>query len=76
MYKIILYIFCFCFQFNLLDQVDQKVAGNVGVPESFLARKVSGQSVKKVTFFFINILMVMWLCTMNCPFSTQMLYLC
>ncbi|XP_075717258.1 helicase POLQ-like [Rhinoderma darwinii] len=34
-------------QFNLLDPVDQKVAGNVGVPESFLARKVSGQSVKK-----------------------------
>ncbi|XP_072261431.1 helicase POLQ-like isoform X2 [Pyxicephalus adspersus] len=34
-------------QFNQLDPVDQKVAGNVGVPESFLARKVSGQSVKK-----------------------------
>ncbi|XP_040273935.1 helicase POLQ-like [Bufo bufo] len=34
-------------QFNLLDPVDQKVAGSVGVPESFLARKVSGQSVKK-----------------------------
>ncbi|KAM5194262.1 helicase POLQ-like isoform 2-T2 [Mantella aurantiaca] len=34
-------------QFNLLDPVDQKVAGNVGVPESFLARKASGQSVKK-----------------------------
>ncbi|XP_077131890.1 helicase POLQ-like isoform X2 [Ranitomeya variabilis] len=34
-------------QFNLLDPVDQKVAGNVGVPESFLARKVSGHSVKK-----------------------------
>ncbi|XP_073397914.1 helicase POLQ-like isoform X2 [Dendrobates tinctorius] len=34
-------------QFNLLDSVDQKVAGNVGVPESFLARKVSGHSVKK-----------------------------
>ncbi|XP_073493208.1 helicase POLQ-like [Phyllobates terribilis] len=34
-------------QFNLLDPVDQKVAGYVGVPESFLARKVSGHSVKK-----------------------------
>ncbi|KAM3939107.1 helicase POLQ-like [Leptodactylus fuscus] len=36
-------------QFNLLDAVDQKVAGSVGVPESFLAKKVSGQSVKKST---------------------------
>ncbi|KAM9330528.1 helicase POLQ-like [Gastrophryne carolinensis] len=34
-------------QFNLLDLVDQKVAGNVGVPESFLARKASGHTVKK-----------------------------
>ncbi|XP_068089621.1 helicase POLQ-like isoform X2 [Hyperolius riggenbachi] len=34
-------------QFNLMDLVDQKVAGNVGVPESFLARKISGQTVKK-----------------------------
>ncbi|KAM4050071.1 helicase POLQ-like [Anomaloglossus baeobatrachus] len=34
-------------QFNLLDPVDQKVAGYVGVPESFLARKVSGHRVNK-----------------------------
>ncbi|XP_056424742.1 helicase POLQ-like isoform X2 [Hyla sarda] len=34
-------------QFNLLDPVDQKVAGSVGVPESFLAKKVSGQIMKK-----------------------------
>ncbi|XP_075059409.1 helicase POLQ-like [Mixophyes fleayi] len=34
-------------QFSQLDPVDQKVAGSVGVPESFLARKVSGQAVKK-----------------------------
>ncbi|XP_066430448.1 helicase POLQ-like [Eleutherodactylus coqui] len=34
-------------QFNLLDPVDQKVAESVGLQESFLARKVSGQSLKK-----------------------------
>ncbi|XP_069834288.1 helicase POLQ-like isoform X2 [Dendropsophus ebraccatus] len=34
-------------QFNLLDAVNQKVAGSVGVPESFLARKASGQSMRK-----------------------------
>ncbi|CAN2391696.1 Helicase POLQ-like [Pristimantis euphronides] len=34
-------------QFNLLDPVDQKVAGNVGVPEGYFARKISGQAVKK-----------------------------
>ncbi|KAG8454330.1 hypothetical protein GDO86_000826 [Hymenochirus boettgeri] len=33
-------------QYNLLNPAEQKVAASVGVPESFLARKVSGQSVK------------------------------
>ncbi|KAM4708147.1 helicase POLQ-like [Discoglossus pictus] len=33
-------------QFNQLSPVEQKVAATVGVPESFLARKVSGQTVK------------------------------
>ncbi|KAM4810234.1 helicase POLQ-like [Rhinophrynus dorsalis] len=33
-------------QFNQLNPIEQKVAASVGVPESFLARKVSGQTVK------------------------------
>ncbi|XP_053559219.1 helicase POLQ-like [Bombina bombina] len=34
-------------QFNQLNPTEQKVADSVGVPESFLARKASGQTVKK-----------------------------
>ncbi|CAH2301640.1 helicase POLQ-like isoform X1 [Pelobates cultripes] len=33
-------------QFNQLNPTEQKVAASVGVPESFLARKVSGQTIK------------------------------
>ncbi|KAM8939362.1 helicase POLQ-like [Pelodytes ibericus] len=33
-------------QFSQLNPIEQKVAAIVGVPESFLARKVSGQTVK------------------------------
>ncbi|XP_069092439.1 helicase POLQ-like isoform X2 [Pleurodeles waltl] len=34
-------------QFNQLTATEQKMAASVGVPESFLARKISGQPVKK-----------------------------
>ncbi|XP_069486485.1 helicase POLQ-like isoform X2 [Ambystoma mexicanum] len=34
-------------QFNQLTATEQKVAASVGVPESFLARKISGQPVKR-----------------------------
>ncbi|XP_031759314.1 helicase POLQ-like isoform X2 [Xenopus tropicalis] len=33
-------------QYNSLSPVEQKVAASVGIPESFLARKASGQTVK------------------------------
>ncbi|XP_041435681.1 helicase POLQ-like isoform X3 [Xenopus laevis] len=33
-------------QYSLLSPVEQKVAASVGIPESFLARKASGQTVK------------------------------
>lgn len=34
-------------QFNQLTATEQKMAASVGVPESFLARKIAGQAVKK-----------------------------
>lgn len=35
-------------QFNLLSAAEQKMSAAVGVPESFVARKAAGQTVKKV----------------------------
>lgn len=35
-------------QFNLLSVAEQKMSAAVGVPESFVARKAAGQTVKKV----------------------------
>ncbi|KAM9840899.1 helicase POLQ-like isoform 2-T2 [Aulostomus maculatus] len=35
-------------QFTLLSAAEQKMSGAVGVPESFVARKAAGQTVKKV----------------------------
>ncbi|XP_061437062.1 helicase POLQ-like [Lethenteron reissneri] len=35
-------------QFNQLDVTEQKVATVIGVPESFIARKVAGQSTRQV----------------------------
>lgn len=34
-------------QFTMLSAVEQKMSGAVGVPESFIARKAAGQTVKK-----------------------------
>lgn len=36
------------FQFTLLSAAEQKMSAAVGVPESFVARKAAGQTVKKV----------------------------
>ena len=36
------------FQFSLLSASEQKMSATVGVPESFVARKAAGQTVKKV----------------------------
>lgn len=38
----------FAFQFTNLSAAEQKMATAVGVPESFVARKAAGQSVRKV----------------------------
>lgn len=35
-------------QFTNLSAAEQKMATTVGVPESFVARKAAGQSVRKV----------------------------
>lgn len=35
-------------QFSLLSDAEQRMSATVGVPESFVARKAAGQSVKKV----------------------------
>lgn len=42
------------YQFTNLSAAEQKMATAVGVPESFVARKAAGQSVRKVgeTAFF------------------------
>lgn len=37
-----------CLQFTLLSAAEQKMSAAVGVPESFVARKAAGQTVKKV----------------------------
>lgn len=37
-------------QFTLLSAAEQKMSAAVGVPESFVARKAAGQTVKKVRY--------------------------
>lgn len=51
-------------QFNLLSAAEQKMSAAVGVPESFVARKAAGQTVKKVRYagemalFYFSILII------------------